>query len=155
MELQLKYEKLLENQHKELSTLMCAEKIRCYPSFQGTEFTQIKQKISVHALEIILKQIKKPKTLIQSGAPLGMCTFTIRNSLGLPCLHELAQLGVNAEIPLDYIHPFWTDNTDMPIPIPVASPQFYLLLDDLKAVYESSSVLHQQFSNLRKITNFA
>jgi len=154
LELHLKYEKLLEKHHKELTTLMGAEKLRTYPSFRGPEFNQLRKTVSVHALDIVLSQIKRYKHLVNSGIPLDRCTQSVRNSLGLPCLHEIAELGVNSEIPLEFVHPFWMYNTNEINIHTERNREFYLLLDKLRAAYESSPSTNQELrtNELRNVS---
>lgn len=83
LELHLRYEKLIENySHKELKVLMCSEQLRSYPSYSGTEFNQLRKKVSIYALEKILKQVRKYKTSLETVANLDQCTHSIRDTLG-------------------------------------------------------------------------
>jgi len=82
-------------------------------------------------------------------ANLDQCTHSIRDTLGIPCSHEISELGFDSEIPLSLIHPFWLYDLDQPIIDRASSSlnsQFSQLLGQVISAFENSSTLNQEIA---------
>lgn len=71
-------------------------------------YAEIRCKISPYAIREIHKHIERAMDAKKNNVLLPPCTTSFRETMQLPCAHELAWLIYqNKPIPIDYIHWHW------------------------------------------------
>ena len=74
----------VEKQQSEIKLMISQQKIANYFRFNQF-FVRVKNKVSVHALDMVLKQLQLP-------SPLNSCTGSFTRVYGLPCAHTLEDI---------------------------------------------------------------
>jgi hypothetical protein len=95
---------LLSNQFVAYESGVAMNKARVPHTANQPLYSQLLGRVSHYALGKIWKQ----KLRLTSPEPLITCSKAFRNSMGLPCAHEIQVfLAENRPLTLDKVHPHW------------------------------------------------
>ncbi|CAG8836098.1 13301_t:CDS:1, partial [Gigaspora margarita] len=96
----------LENQHKEIKTMIAQKTIQIPQAQNKLFYTQVITKVFAFMLKKVYKQF-----LIVSNTtknPLQSCSGTFKSSIGLPCSHKIQELlEDNQCLQLDDFYQYW------------------------------------------------
>ncbi|CAG8514237.1 21835_t:CDS:2 [Gigaspora margarita] len=81
---------VLENQHKEIKTMIAQETIQILQAQNKPFYAQVVIKVSVFTLKKVYKQFLMVSNVTENL--LQPCSSTFKSSMGLPCSHKIQEL---------------------------------------------------------------
>lgn len=110
---------MLEHQLEEHRTVEATERLRIPYIYRTNHvYVDLIGKIIVHALHAIARELNSRSQTSIDGKALPQCNGMFRATIGLPCMHELAQLVSDECISFDSVVKHWHLYYSPPLPRP-------------------------------------